>query len=161
MLRKLIPVAGLCLAALSCKQKNQSYQNVFNDPILYAKTVKELNNVVKQNNFPPIIASRNYVYANIAAYEITALGDHRFASMAGHIKHLAALPAYDTANVNYQYAALLAFCKVGQAVTFPEGSMKEYVQGLDSMAMATLFAEAKLQFGIAHCNFALRGQDSE
>ncbi|MFN8356862.1 MAG: tRNA lysidine(34) synthetase TilS [Spirosomataceae bacterium] len=33
--------------------------------------------------------------------------------------------------------------------------------GLDSMAMATLFAEAKLQFGIAHCNFALRGQDSE
>lgn len=145
MFRKLVPVACLCLAAISCKQKSETYVDVFNDPILYAKTVKELNNVVKQNNFPPIIASRNYVYANIAAYEITALGDRRFASMAGHIRHLQPLPSYDTAGVNFHYASLLAFCKVGQAVTFPEGSMKEYVQSLDSLALANGMSETMQQ----------------
>ena len=51
----------------ACKGKEKAYTNAFDNPVLYAKTVKELNNVVMQNNFPPIIASRNYVYAYIAA----------------------------------------------------------------------------------------------
>lgn len=118
----------------SCKQPTSSGNNPFDDAILFAKTVKELNNVVLQNNFPPIIASRNYTYAAIAAYEVVALFDPRYTTLAGAITHLPALPTLDTAKVNYQYAALLAFCKVGQAVTFPEGSMKEFVQSLDSLA---------------------------
>lgn len=118
----------------SCKQPTSSGKNPFDDAILFAKTVKELNNVVLQNNFPPIIASRNYTYAAIAAYEVVALFDPRYTTLAGAITHLPALPTLDTAKVNYQYAALLAYCKVGQAVTFPEGSMKEFVQSLDSLA---------------------------
>ncbi|HNU88669.1 MAG TPA: hypothetical protein PKJ94_10275, partial [Ferruginibacter sp.] len=131
-------IAAIVLAALyflpGCSKKE--YTNGFNDPLLFSRTVKELNNVVMQNNFPPIIASRNYAYANIAAYETMVLGDERFQSLAGQIKHLPALPKQDTVNVNFQYASLLAFCKVGQAVTFPEGSMKEYVSRLDSIADA-------------------------
>ncbi len=121
----------------SCKQHAKEYHNLFNDPVLYAKTVKELNNVVMQNNFPPIIASRNYVYANVAAYETVAIGDSRFQSLAGQIRHLPVLPAIDTTHVNFQYASLLSFCKVGQAVTFPEGSMSGYVKKLDSLADAS------------------------
>lgn len=119
-----------------CQTKKNATESPFKDPLLFAKTVKELNNVVLQNNFPPIIASRNYTYSAIAAYEVVALFDHRFTSLAGPIKHLDPLPVMDTANVNYPYAALLAYCKVGQAVTFPEGSMKKYVEQLDSMAAA-------------------------
>lgn len=128
------------LLAQGCREK--AYHNAFNDPLLYCKTVKELNNVVMQNNFPPIIASRNYAYANIAAYEAMVLGDNRFQSLAGQIKHLPPMPKQDTANVNFQYAGLLAFCKVGQAVTFPEGSMKEYVARLDSIATACNMSDA-------------------
>lgn len=128
----------------SCKQPISSGKNPFDDAILFAKTVKELNNVVLQNNFPPIIASRNYTYAAIAAYEVVALFDPRYTTLAGAITHLPALPTLDTAKVNYQYAALLAYCKVGQAVTFPEGSMKEFVQSLDSLAnVAELSEEVK------------------
>jgi hypothetical protein len=90
-----------------------------------------------QNNFPPIIASRNYVYACIAAYEVMVLGDARYQSLAGQITHLDPVPRQDTENVNYQYASILAFCKVGEAVTFPEGSMNEYRQKLDSIADAS------------------------
>jgi PAP2 superfamily len=114
----------------------QKYKNDFNDPILFSKTVKELNNVVMQNGFPPIIASRNYAYACVAAYETMVLGDGRFLSLAGQIKHLPPLPQQDTAAVNFQYASLLAFCKVGEAVTFPKGSMKTYMNRLDSIAGA-------------------------
>jgi hypothetical protein len=33
---------------------------------------------VLENNFPPMIASRNYAYANIAAYEVMAAGDSNY-----------------------------------------------------------------------------------
>ena len=124
----------LLLAVLSCEQQNGNYKPVIHDPALYCRTVKELNNVVLQNNFPPMIASRNYAYATIAAYEVMVAGDSRFKSLAGQIKHLPAVPGYDTVNVDFQFASLLAFCKVGEAVTFPEGSMKGYVDHLKHMA---------------------------
>lgn len=146
------------LLAQGCREK--AYYNAFNDPLLYCKTVKELNNVVMQNNFPPIIASRNYAYANIAAYEAMVLGDNRFQSLAGQIKHLPPMPKQDTANVNFQYAGLLAFCKVGQAVTFPEGSMKEYVARLDSIAtacnMSNAMKAASKRLGDSVANHILR-----
>ena len=74
-----------------------------------------------------MIASRNYVYANIAAYECVAAGDPSFMSLAGQIRHMPIMPKpMDTAHTDFALAALLAFVKVGNAVTFPEGSMMEY-----------------------------------
>lgn len=133
IMKKYFLLVVLVFVLLSCK-RNPNYSNVFDDPILYAKTVKELNYLVMQNNFPPIIASRNYAYANIAAYEVVAIGDKRFQSLAGQINELPVLPQLDTAKVNFEYAALLSFCKVGESVTFPEGSMQLYVKKLDSLA---------------------------
>jgi hypothetical protein len=127
----------LLLMIIGCKRTGSDYKETFNDPVLYCKTVKQLNNVVLENNFPPMIGSRNYVYANIAAYEVIVLGDNRFRTLAGQIKHLPPLQHPDTAGVNFNYASLLAFCKVGEAVTFPEGSMQQYVDKLDSTARAS------------------------
>ncbi len=47
------------------------------DPLLYSQTVHELNSIVMGNNFTPVVASRNYTYANIAAYEVIAAGDSK------------------------------------------------------------------------------------
>ncbi len=127
----------MLFAMAACKQRNTSteYLTTFKDPILYCKTVKKLNDVVLENNFPPVIASRNYVYANIAAYECMAAGDSNYISLHQQIKHLPAMPkpAIDSL-VNYSLAALLSFTKVGNAVTFPEGSMMEYYENLKKMA---------------------------
>jgi hypothetical protein len=133
---------SVLIVVCSCNSEDKSYNNVFNDPLLYAKTVKELNNVVMQNNFPPIIASRNYAYANIAAYETIAIWDKRYASLTGYIKHLPALPRLDTTRVNFHYASLLAYCKVGEAVTFPSGSMKTYTAMLDSLVKVSGMPDA-------------------
>ncbi len=129
MLRNFFMACMVISALASCNTKKE-YAAYINNPALYCKTVKQLNDVVLDNNFPPMIASRNYVYANIAAFEVVAIFDHRFVSLSGQIKHLPAFPSTDTAGVNYQLAALLAFCKVGEAVTFPEGSMQDYVDNL-------------------------------
>jgi hypothetical protein len=70
-LRFLVPV--LLLAAVSCTEKGaQTDLKFFDNQVLYCKTVKKLNDVVLENNFPPMIATRNYVYASIAAFECIA-----------------------------------------------------------------------------------------
>lgn len=136
----IVAVAMMGLLITSCQHPD--YKKFTTDPLLYCKTVKQLNNVVLENNFPPMIASRNYVYANIAAYEVMVLGDNRFQTLAGQIKHLPSFPGIDTTGADLHYAALLAFCKAGEAVTFPEGSMQQYVHQLDSMASSANMSSA-------------------
>ena len=76
----------------SCTEKAGDYKKFTEDPFLYSKTVKKLNDVVLENNFPPMIATRNYAYANIAAYETVAAGNDQFKSLSGQIKHLPVMP---------------------------------------------------------------------
>ena len=82
----------LLLAGLFACQEKGDYKKFTSNPQLYCKTVKKLNDVVLNNNFPPMIASRNYAYANIAAYECIAAGDSTYQTLAGQIKHLPPLP---------------------------------------------------------------------
>ena len=122
-------LAVVIVFAVSCKEKN--YSKVTGDPILYSKTVKKLNDIVLENNFPPMIAARNYAYANIAAYECIVAGDSSYVTLSGQIKHLPAMPKPDAGKkIDFHLAALLAFTKVGNAVTFPEGSMMAYYDDL-------------------------------
>ena len=59
------------IALAGCNRKSD-YDAIFKNPLLYSKTVYQLNTVVMGNNFSPIVASRNYTYANIAAYQVIA-----------------------------------------------------------------------------------------
>jgi len=123
---------ALCFAACKPGGDPASYTS---DPLLYCKTVKKLNDVVLYNNFPPMIASRNYVYANIAAYECIAAGDSSYHSLSGQIKHLPQMPKpKEGKEPDYRLAALLSFVKVGNAVTFPEGVLMDYYEELKKNA---------------------------
>lgn len=128
-----IPVFLWC----SCKE-NKSYEAIFNDPILYSKTVHELNTVVMGNNFTPIVAARNYLYANVAAYEVIAAGyPTKFRSLSTQLHGLNPIAKPMAGKIiNYEFASLLSFCKLGEAVTFPEGSMSDYVDNLKKTAKA-------------------------
>lgn len=125
----LVFAAAVALFLISCKEKN--YSKVTGDPIFYSKTVKKLNDIVLENNFPPMIAARNYAYANIAAYECIVAGDSSYVTLSGQIKHLPPMPKPEAGKkIDYHLAALMAFTKVGNAVTFPEGSMMGYYNDL-------------------------------
>jgi len=120
----------------SCKKPD--YDKLFNDPGLYSRTVFELNTVVMGNNFSPPVASRNYAYASVAGYEVIAAGyPQKYQSLVGQLNgfNKVAKPIGNEP-IDYDYAALFAFCKVGEAVTFPEGSLKYYTDSLHQMAAA-------------------------
>ena len=130
-------VAFICLATVlvACSNdQDKSYVKFTSDPLLYSKTVKSLNDIVLENNFPPMVAARNYAYANIAAYECISAGDPSFKTLAGQIKHMPVMPRPGNGDIDFSMAALLAFVKVGNAVTFPEGSMMNYYDHLNHIA---------------------------
>jgi hypothetical protein len=115
-MKRMILMACIVMQLLACNSK-KDYKEVFDNPNLYSETVHELNTVVMGNNFSPIVASRNYTYANVAAYEVLAAGyPDQYNSLA------------------VQFASLLAFCSLGESVTFPKGSMDEYIDSLKNLA---------------------------
>ncbi len=123
-------IAVILIFLQSCNS-NGDYKAYTHDPLLYCKTVKKLNDIVLENNFPPMIGSRNYAYANIAAYEVIAAGyDSSYTSLSGQIESLPPAPDWKGGEIDYPLAALLAFTRVGNAVTFPEGSMMAYYDNL-------------------------------
>lgn len=88
------------------------------------------------NNFPPMIAARNYTYGAIAAYEAIAAGyPNKYQSLAGQLHGFTAVakPAINTP-IDFELAALLSYIKVGEAVTFPEGSMQLYKDSILNLA---------------------------
>jgi hypothetical protein len=133
-MKKILLLLYISACLFACKQND--YKKIIHDPILFSNTVHELNQVVMGNNFAPIVASRNYLYASVAAYEVIAAGyPGEYTSLAGQLKGLKELPK-PAANtpIDFEFASLLAYCKLGEAVTFPEGSMKEYVDSIKTMA---------------------------
>lgn len=145
-MRNVLVLVGLAILAAACGSKQQEAEasRLFADPLLYSKTVKQLNDIVLENNFPPMIAARNYAYANIAAYECMAAGSPAWPTLAGQIRHMPAMPKPAEANIDFNLAALLAFVKVGNAVTFPEGSMMAYHAQLLDMADSVGIGSARI-----------------
>lgn len=131
----IIFLTGLAILISSCKKND--YQQILHNPELYSSTVHELNSVVMGNNFTPVVASRNYAYATVAGYEAIAAGyPKQYQSLAGQLNDFNGVPAAPKGRtIDFEYAAILAFCEVGQAVTFPEGSMKYYVDSLNTLAL--------------------------
>ncbi|MBN8853567.1 MAG: phosphoesterase PA-phosphatase [Sphingobacteriales bacterium 50-39] len=132
------PVVCLCCAVilLTACNTQHDYDKIFKDPLLYSNTVHELNTVVMGNNFGPIVASRNYMYAAVAGYEAMAAGNpDQYQSLGGQLHGLKVIarPGKEK-SIDYELASLLAFCKLGEAVTFPEGSMRLYTDSLKKMA---------------------------
>lgn len=146
LLNKLTFGFFFAILLISCAGKKENYQSTLHNPTLFSKTVKKLNDVVLENNFPPMIATRNYVYSTIAAYEIVAAGDPaNYQSLSGQIKHMPAMPRpADTAVIDFPLAAMLALTKVGNAVTFPEGSLMGYYDELLNMADSLGMPSAKI-----------------
>ena len=128
--------------------KKTYFANAFS----YSKTVKELNEVVKFNNFAPIVACRNYTYANIAAYECIAAGyPEKYTSLGGQLNGFAKLPAFDsTKKIDAEFAALMAFSTVGESVTFPEGSMQDFTDSVKLVAKKSGMSTSLYENSIAY-----------
>jgi hypothetical protein len=124
------------LLAMGCAREREDYRVFTANPELYTRTVYQLNSVVMHDNFTPPVANRNYTYANIAAYECIAAGyPDRFVSLAGQLKELTKLPEpKNPGEIDFEFAAVLAFCKVGVELTFSEDRLRNYVDSIKMKA---------------------------
>jgi hypothetical protein len=116
--------------------------------------VHQLNTVVMGNNFSPIVASRNYLYAAVAGYEVIAGGyPAAYRSLSGQLHGLGPVPSPIPGQaIDVELAALLAYCKLGESVTFPTGSMKEYVDSLKNLAIEHGIPSSTLDNTIAYAD---------
>src|SRR5215469_18758656 len=98
-------VACLAIGFSACNSSND-YDKIFKDPNLYCDAVHQLNTVVMGNNFGPIVASRNYLYAAVAGYEVIAGGyPDRFNSLSGQLHGLKPMPKPPAGvKINYELA---------------------------------------------------------
>ncbi|MEM7107251.1 MAG: vanadium-dependent haloperoxidase [Bacteroidota bacterium] len=88
-------------------------------------SLQKLTDVVVHDIFSPPVASRIYAYPCIAAYEVLALNDSNYKTLAGQLNELEAIPKPDV-KIDYEVAAVDVFLSVGQALIFSEDRMDKY-----------------------------------
>jgi hypothetical protein len=114
----------LAVALLSCQKQNEPIVVSTND---YFNAVDKITQIMVHDIFSPPVASRVYVYANIAAYEIVAQNDSNYISMAGQFKELASISKIEkSAGLNYNLAAIIAHLEVSKKLVFSEKSLNNY-----------------------------------
>jgi hypothetical protein len=82
--------------------------------------------------FSPPVASRIFAYPNIAAYEIVALNNSKYTSLAGQLDGLTPIPKPESENpgVNYQLAALVAHIELSKRLVFSEAKIEVFRDSL-------------------------------
>ena len=110
-IKKLVLALSVIVFWGSCKNKMADYDGIFNNRETYSKSVYEFNTGIMGNNFSLVVGSRNYLYANVAAYEVMAANNMaKFNSLSGQLKGLGKIPLPDPAKkINTAFAFLLAF----------------------------------------------------
>ena len=124
-MRKGIGLLVFLFLTLACTKK--PYEPVGLPTDYYHRTVKKLTDVIVYDIFSPPVASRIYVYPNIAAYEVLAQGNDDYSSLVGQVSGLTAVPAVPQGGrIDLEVAALKAFMKSGKALVFSESKVDEY-----------------------------------
>ncbi len=87
--------------------------------------VQNLTDVIVHDIFSPPVASRIYAYTSITAYEILALKDSSYKSLAGQLNGLDPIPA-PTQKINYDVAAVDAYLLASIKLIFSEDKIIQY-----------------------------------
>jgi len=91
--------------------------------------MNKLTEIIVHDIFSPPVASRIYAYTSIVGYEVLAMSDSSYKSLAGQLNGLEPMPSPSDPNVNYEVAAVQAMLLVGKKLIFSEDKMDEYIQG--------------------------------
>ncbi len=127
MKMKLLGFASFCLVFLSCKEDKA----IIVTPNDYAAAVDTVTNIMVHDIFSPPVASRIYVYPNIAAYEILVQNSNKYNSLQGQLNGLDSIPKMEpNAKINQRLAALIAHMEISKQLVFSEEAMEKYRDSL-------------------------------
>ena len=123
-----------------------------NEPITISSeelhsSVDKVTEIMVHDIFSPPVASRIFAYPNIAAYEIVALDNDDYISLAGQLHDLRPIPKPDsTQAINYDLAALVAHMELSKRLIFSEDRMealRDSLYGIHEGKNAALFNASK------------------
>tara|TARA_B100000787_G_C16199343_1_gene303793 strand:- start:18045 stop:19388 length:1344 start_codon:yes stop_codon:yes gene_type:complete len=121
-------IGMIFLLIFSCKENSEPI-NVTTEN--FHTAIDKVVNVMVHDIFSPPVASRVFVYPNIAAYEILAQNDTSYHSLKNQIKHLEAIPAPNpTKKINYPLAAIIAHLNLSKQLIFSETKIETYRDSL-------------------------------
>lgn len=128
-------IAFTSVLFFSCKSKRNNYVEVMHNPLLFSDVMHKLNYVIIYDIFTPPVAARVYAYSNLAAYEVLANAGKEIQSLQGKVKGLNNIPKPGKdAKLDFPFASLIAFLKVGDHLTFSGDTMKMLVDSIKSLA---------------------------
>ncbi|MEO9892135.1 vanadium-dependent haloperoxidase [Aurantibacter sp.] len=122
-MRNIFLLAAIVLF-LSCNEEKKEEAIIISPEDLHASVDKVIE-IMIHDIFSPPVASRIFAYPNIAAYEIIALENPDYLSLAGQVTDLTAIPKpKENTTINYQMAALVAHMELSKRLIFSEDRME-------------------------------------
>lgn len=120
------PLAFLILLlTASCERVNPNYQEEAADSSILHDVMKKMTDIMVYDIFSPPVASRNYVYPAIAAYEAMVHADDGLRSLDGQLTQLNNVPQPESGQEYcFPLAAFNAATLVGKALIFSEDRME-------------------------------------
>lgn len=113
----------------ACKS-SEDYKKTLEDGELLTAAQLQLTEVIIHDIFSPPVASRIYAYSSIAAFEVAALADGSYQSLAGQLRGFETKNYDVPAEVDFSLAALAAYYKVATSLIFSEDIMDEHRDGV-------------------------------
>ncbi len=127
MKRQLVLIFAFALL-VSCNNKKEPIVITSNN---FHQSVDKVVEIMVHDIFSPPVASRVFVYPNIAAYEIIAQQNDAYSSLENQVAELTAIPIADASKpINYQLAALIAHIDVSKQLIFSEKAIEIYRDSL-------------------------------
>lgn len=121
-------------------------------PKLLHRAEKNLTRIIVHDIFSPPVASRIYLYANVAAYETLVLQQNDYQSLHGQITGFPTMPIVkENAKINYELAAVYAFFQTGSRLVFSEHLLTDSINVIlhDFQEKDTLVYNQSIKLGQA------------
>lgn len=127
MKSKIYGIAAVCLLFISCEKQ----KSIVVTPDEYHAAIENVTQIMIHDIFSPPVASRIFVYPNVAAYEVIAQNSKTYSSLQGQLKGLDSIPALDPkSGVNKDLAALIAHMEVSKQLVFSEDMIEVFRDSL-------------------------------
>jgi hypothetical protein len=141
----------VAMQLISCNQKKNDYKKVIHDPNLYTTVVHSLTYVIIYDIFTPPVASRIYAYSNLAAFEVLAKEGHHFSSLEGKEKGLNYIPpVYKDKKIDFPFASIIAFLKVGKQLTFSSDTMQHIIDSVKLLAQNSGMPDSLFKYSVKY-----------
>lgn len=127
MKTKFLIITLFCILFISC-QKEKSIEVTTEE---YHAAVDNVTQIMLHDIFSPPVASRIFVYPNIAAYEVIAQNSSKYNSLQNQLNGLDSIPKLEPkSKVNKNVAALVAHMEVSKQLVFSEELVEKFRDSL-------------------------------